>query len=470
MSTPNEKPSSHANQLASSLMQPPVIAALIARHAEDAAFYWSQRASNAFSPRLDFDRLAHFDRLLDAHLDGLRVADRQTSNTEGRLGDGGWRYAFKNVARWKTAGEAFVAYVLALEAGAAGDVSRLQALWPLLEKHADTMLSGAVSALGWIEEETARPWLEHWITRGDFPLLQEAALRAYAIRRQTPQVPLDAYLASPHAPVRTAACVLVGRLRLHANANANVLYKLRKDKDLAVRRAALVALYYLGAIAKDSTVLADLWKTLRESNKAASVLGGLAKQRAVDEALRLICTLGHATPCGHAALIPALKTLQPRQAITVLAHHGDSSAVPTLIVFMGNKSYAEHARLAAWALTMITGVDWDKEQLTLSPPVPKDDQDERTTPLSDPDVGLPWPNLPAVQAWWAANAARFTQGTPYLLGQAASDSNALLDVLHSGTQVQRWAAATRLSALRPDAPLFETRASAVEQGAALEML
>jgi uncharacterized protein (TIGR02270 family) len=468
MSTPNEKPSSHANQLASGLMKPPVIAALIARHAEDAAFYWSQRASNAFSPRLDFDRLAHFDRLLDAHLDGLRVADRQIADTDGRSGDGGWHYAFKNLSRWKTAGEAFVAYVLALETGAAGDVSRLQALWPLLEKHADTMLSGAVSALGWIEEETARPWLEHWITRGDFPLLQEAALRAYAIRRQMPQVQLDVYLASPHASVRKAACVLVGRLRLYPH--ANVLYKLRKDKDLAVRRAALVALYHLGAIAKDATVLADLWKTLRESNKAASVLGGLAKQRTVDEALQLIRILGHATPCGHAALVPALKTLQPRQAITVLAHHGDSSAVPTLIVFMGSKPYAEHARLAAWALTMITGVDWDKERLALPPPAPKDDQDERTTPLSDPDVGLPWPNLPAVHAWWAANVARFTQGTPYLLGQAVNDSDALLGVLHSGTQVQRWTAATRLSALRPDAPLFETRASAVEQGTALKLL
>jgi len=53
---------------------PQFIPPLVARHAEDAAFYWMQRNANAHSPLLRFERLMHFDQLLTAHLDGLRVA------------------------------------------------------------------------------------------------------------------------------------------------------------------------------------------------------------------------------------------------------------------------------------------------------------------------------------------------------------------------------------------------------------
>ena len=75
-------------------LKSPVIEPLIARHAEDAAFYWMQRSTNAHSPLLRFDRLMHFDRLLNAHLDGLRVAR-----------EAGWEHALKNLQRWKSSGE-----------------------------------------------------------------------------------------------------------------------------------------------------------------------------------------------------------------------------------------------------------------------------------------------------------------------------------------------------------------------------
>ena len=81
------------NSAAESETTPLIIKPLILQHAEDAAFYWTQRSTKAHSPLLRFDRLTHFDRLLTAHLDGLRVA-----------GDVGWECALKNLQRWKACG------------------------------------------------------------------------------------------------------------------------------------------------------------------------------------------------------------------------------------------------------------------------------------------------------------------------------------------------------------------------------
>jgi hypothetical protein len=59
-----------------------IIPALVHRHAGDAAFYWQQHDGSAHSPLVGLPQLAEFDRLLDAHLDGLWVA-----------GEPGWEIA-----------------------------------------------------------------------------------------------------------------------------------------------------------------------------------------------------------------------------------------------------------------------------------------------------------------------------------------------------------------------------------------
>lgn len=50
----------------------PIIEPLVHRHAGDAAFYWQQHDGSAHSPLVGLPQLLEFDRLLDAHLDGLR--------------------------------------------------------------------------------------------------------------------------------------------------------------------------------------------------------------------------------------------------------------------------------------------------------------------------------------------------------------------------------------------------------------
>ena len=55
-----------------------IIPPLITRHAGDAAFYWQQRDGSVHSPLVGLSHLLEFDRLLDAHLDGLRVVRTKT--------------------------------------------------------------------------------------------------------------------------------------------------------------------------------------------------------------------------------------------------------------------------------------------------------------------------------------------------------------------------------------------------------
>ena len=81
---------------------PPIIPPLVTRHAGDAAFYWQQHDGSAHSPLVGLPQLLEFDRLLDAHLDGLRVA-----------GEPGWEIALAQLQRWQRAPEVFVCAVLA---------------------------------------------------------------------------------------------------------------------------------------------------------------------------------------------------------------------------------------------------------------------------------------------------------------------------------------------------------------------
>ncbi len=77
---------------------PAHIEPLLIRHAEDAAFYWAQLDGAARAFNLYPERYTHFNRLLDAHLEGLLIAEEH-----------GVAPALKALERWGQPGEAFVA-------------------------------------------------------------------------------------------------------------------------------------------------------------------------------------------------------------------------------------------------------------------------------------------------------------------------------------------------------------------------
>jgi len=80
----------------------------------------------------------------------------------------------------------------------------------------------------------------------------------------------------------------------------------------------------------------------------------------------------------------------------------------------------------------------------------------------DPDEGLPWPNSQRIQKWWDANKDGFVAGQRYLVGKPVSAEHCQ-QVLRTGYQRQRNAAALELALMTPAAPLYETRAPGFRQ-------
>lgn len=430
-------------------IQSRVINPLVKRHAEDAAFYWMQRNSNAYSPILHFERLKHFDRLLNAHLDGLRVAE-----------DEGWKIALANLQRWRTNGEAFVAYALAFN----HDHKRPQQLWDIVSKLPDTTHDGLVSALGWLPDSTVSPWLEAWIQRDDMPLMQALALRTYSIRRSMPSVSPEPLFCSRHTPVRAAAFTLAGRLRMESA--LPYLPQACKAEDLTESASAIIAMQLLG---KGEAVLSDFWQILNRHYEVAEESKGLTRQIARRRTEALARHLGHAVPLDHPGLPQVFAQLPPRLALKVMAHHGDAALIPKIIEAMNDEALS---RLAGWAFSMITGIDLDAARLSMQTESAKndEDEDELTTPLEDPDAGLPIPHKEAIKFWWQAHAADYLGRGKLLLGNAANDKAHCFDTLRSGTQVVRFAAALNLASSGNAMPYIETRAAALLQEQVLNRL
>jgi uncharacterized protein (TIGR02270 family) len=142
---------------------------------------------------------------------------------------------------------------------------------------------------------------------------------------------------------------------------------------------------------------------------------------------------------------------------------GDPVAVPRLIEMM---AIPELARPAGESFSMITGLDLAYEDLEAEWPEdftagPTEDPEDEDVDL-DPDEDLPWPAPTLIAQWWAANKRKFTSGTRYLAGQPIAAEH-LRQVLTSGFQRQRAAAAMELALLRPDQPLFEVRTPGFRQ-------
>ncbi len=142
---------------------------------------------------------------------------------------------------------------------------------------------------------------------------------------------------------------------------------------------------------------------------------------------------------------------------------GDPFYIPWLIKQMSDPLLT---RLAGESFSMITGLDLAALDLERKPPEdfesgPNDDPDDENVEM-DPDDGLPWPDPEKIAAWWKENESRFPAGQRFFMGAPPSMSHCL-QVLKSGYQRQRIAAAIWRCILEPGTPLFPTDAPAWRQ-------
>ncbi len=130
------------------------------------------------------------------------------------------------------------------------------------------------------------------------------------------------------------------------------------------------------------------------------------------------------------------------KAIGVL---GDPHAINWLISKMEDSSLA---KLAGESFSHITGVDLEKQQLTIDEPdsyprIPNDDAEDDNVEL-DEDENLPYPDVEKVAAMWRQHGQNFIVGHRYFMGSPIT-TEMLKEKLIGGSQRQRHAAAMELA-------------------------
>lgn len=420
-------------------MIPASIPPLVFRHAQDAAFYWMQRDSSLDSPYLRLEKLAYFDAMLDAHLEGLWVAQAE-----------GWSRTLADLKRWKGPAEAFVCAWLAV---VGPDAQRRREVMAAIGASADGCLRGVISALAWAPLTLARTALLEWSAPEAGELGHVAALRATALIEPPPDTPpielaapLEAYSRCAAAPVRAAAC----RVAAHfSDAHKPAwLEALMADPVDAVRAEAAIALLEGGR----REALSVLWRCVAAQIPLAAALTGWPRKLALRRLDRWVRVLAARVALGDAAIPALIERLPVRESLLFVLYHADPAYLPFVVAQMKGETFA---RRAGWVWQCMTDIDLEREGLTKAQPGPNELPSETwlTKAGDNIDSGLPVPDADAVTAWLARQPA-LAGGRRVMAGRTldVAGAKALLDTAPQGLRAVAASFLAAHSALPPVNP------------------
>lgn len=405
-----------------------VITKIVSQHAEEAAFLWLLRSNAIRQPHYALKDLAKLDDRIEAHLDGLRVA-----------GEPGWDLC-KTALGNEDKGEVFAASMMAFESGIE---SRIQAVLDVVQQKPE-LSAGLVSALGWIPFDQIASQAQRML-RAESPVQQTVGLAAYAVHRQDPGTALKHALSSTDLVLKARALKAAGEL-----GRINLIPAIKAEltaEDLACRYWAA----WSGTLLGEPAAIPVL-QHLAES-------GGARREQACAMALRRMSVQE-----GQVWLkVLASRPETFRLAVQAAGVIGDPAQISWLIQQMANPAIA---RVAGESFTFITGIDLAYDDLDIDKPEgfesgPKENPEDENVDM-DPDEDLPWPNPQLIEKWWFTHRVQFTNGTRYLCGQPMTIES-LNQVLRTGRQRQRRAAAIELAMRQPGTPLFNTSAPGFRQ-------
>ncbi|MGH7070606.1 MAG: TIGR02270 family protein [Acetobacteraceae bacterium] len=399
---------------------------------DEVIFLWLQRAAAVRAPNYTLSQLAGLDERLEAHIDGLRVA-----------AEDGWRHAEEAVAGGGPA-DVFPAAVLALEA----QDGRFEAILERVQKTPEAR-PGVISALGWVEAARIGPTVRA-LLRDANPFGSMLGLAACGVHRINPGARLAEALESSAGPVRARALRTVGEL-----GQRDLLPKLLQALNDRNRSARFWA----------------AWSAVRlgDRSEACVALERLATRpgERQQDALRLALVV-----CDQNAGHELLQNLAPspdNQRLRIIGAGiiGHPRYLPWLI---GQMEDPLLARLAAEAFVLMTGADFNREQMEVPPPEgfedgPSDDPEDENVAVPE-DLALPWPDAARIKAWWRENTGRFTAPARWFMGAPVSAMSCRA-ALKEGFQRQRRLAALHLAIINADAVQFNTSAPAKRQLTAL---
>ncbi len=414
---------------------------LIRRHAEDAAFYWLQHDTSAYSPRLNLAGLERFSHLLAAHLEGIEVA-----------GDAGWQLSLAALQKWKQTGEAFVCAYTALQNN---NPAKLDAVMQEVDARPDELLRGVISALAWVPRARALEAVANWSSVDSGAVKQVAVLRAAALMGHNATAslsqPIDYFFNSMDAHVRSAACRAAGQSLDTSTADAPLRAALQ-DPDLAARAEAAIALgksaHAQGQQNTPSAIkVADtLWHAIVAQVDVHNMATGWYRKQALRRLNRWVQHLACLVAPGNTELAALLAFMPPRVALRFAAYHGDPAHLPFVVSQMDN---ADTTRYAAWVWQTITGVDIQTAGMALPEPALQDDEPAVTQAQLDSDSGMPLPNVKAIGRY---KTVALRSSERYLQGQLMSLPR-LIDILQEAPQAHRSIAGMYLELNYPEAKL-----------------
>jgi uncharacterized protein (TIGR02270 family) len=412
-----------------------IIEAVVEQHAEEAAFLWTTRDRAVHTSHYLLQDLSSLDERVEAHLDGLRVA-----------GQFGWQLCEQALDK-EEPGKLFAAAVLAFDSGDTGRIHRVlekSCLAPEWERE-------FISALGWLPFSKIDGHIRE-LLGSERSEIRRISIAASTVHRRDPGQPLIQALSDPSIRLRSRAlkaCGELGKPDLLPMILQTIL-----DSDDACRFFAA-------------------WSAARLGDRSPRVLNALYEiamghtpyaERALGMALRIMDL--HQAKAWHQQL--RRDPAQLRTAVIANGIVGDVEAVEYLIDLM---DIPEIARVAGEAFSMITGVDLAYEHLSGEKPEgfeagPTEDPEDENVAM-DPDENLPWPVPTLVAQWWNQHRAKFQTDRRYFKGQEITVQS-LREVLISGNQPERAAAALELALREPTQPLFEVRARGALQVEALK--
>ncbi len=421
-----------------------IIPEIITQHAEEAAFLWLQRDDAVLAPHYSLDDLIGLDDRVEAHIDGLRIA-----------GDEGWETCKETLA-WEEAGEIFTAAVLAFEKG---NEEWIQTIFKAGEESYD-LSRGIVSALGWLPYEQALGHIQK-LLNSESADLRRIGIAASVVHRKDPGKYLTDAIAGKNPLLKARALKTVGELG--RKDLLPFISTFMDDENDHCRFGTSWSAALLG----DSNAVPILTSFIPSTN-SPKPLPQRARERA-EEAVKIAMRKMNISSAHNWQKELAQNPGTIRLALIGAGVIGDPVSIPWLIDRM---AVPELARVAGEAFTMITGIDIAYDDLEGEWPEgfeagPTEEPEDEKVKM-EPDEDLPWPEPQLIKNWWNKNKKQFNNGVRYLLGKPISPEH-LQQVLRTGLQRQRAAAAMELAIMQPGQPLFEVRAPGFRQKQILGM-
>ena len=397
---------------------------IIEQHATDAAFLWLLRSQVVYNSTLylqeDIDEL---DQRINGHLDGLLAA--------GQLG---WEICLQQL-EMEDAGEAFVAAVIAFNSG---DTAKMKTVCNTTQEHPE-MIPGLVSALGWINETTAQPWIDRFLGVKD-PRYHYLGVATCSLRRLDPGQVLTNLLQhddiDQHSQLYARCLRLVGEMK-----RVDLVPALNQAMNAEDKDVKFWACWSAALLGNKAAIEQLKPYVLEENEHQNAALQIVCNSLSIEQARQWIAEISK-DPANLRIVIQAAGII------------GETQVIPWLIKQMHDPLVA---RIAGLAFTMMTGVDLEQSQLDKEVEIEFEDnpEGEIEDDAEHDDSDLPWPDPIKLRSFWDKNEQTYQAGERYFLGDIIG-SDTLKGALQNGNQLQRSTAAIKLAVLESNEIVLNT--------------